>query len=430
MSLLRRGETLQVGGNNACKVIELLGEGGQGEVYRAELDGREMALKWYFRSFATQPQRDQLMALVTVGAPSPNFLWPLALVQKGKGTLGYLMPLRGRTYEGIPALLKGRIDPTFHALCAAGCQIAHAFLQLHSKGFCYRDISLGNAFIEPESGDIQICDNDNVGGKASRATVVGTPRFIAPEILLKCAPLSTETDLFSLSVLLFYFFMLHHPFEGKLDSQVHCLDSPAMDRLYVENPVFIFDPENRSNEPDPKYHRRVISYWKLYPEALRRLFLRAFTVGIHNPDARVRESEWRSELAAIQAWIVPCSCGAENFFDPEAPAGTYCWNPACGVKVKIPPRLKLGNRLVTLPGGRKIVKHHLDGTSYDFGTLVGEVVSNPNAPEVWGIRNQTTAKWVVSLPGGVTRDIEPGRTIAILPGTTIAFGKAMGEIVA
>ena len=70
---------------------------------------------------------------------------------------------------------------------------------------------------------------------------------IAPEVVLGKAQPSTQTDLFSLSVLLFYFFMLHHPFMGKLDSQVHCLDSFAVDELYGRNPVFIFDPKNHSN---------------------------------------------------------------------------------------------------------------------------------------------------------------------------------------
>ena len=56
-----------------------------------------------------------------------------------------------------------RITPTFTGLATAGVHLADAFLQLHARGLCYRDISQGNVFVDPQTGDIQICDNDNVG---------------------------------------------------------------------------------------------------------------------------------------------------------------------------------------------------------------------------------------------------------------------------
>jgi serine/threonine protein kinase len=289
---------------------------------------------------------------------------------------------------------------------------------------------MGNVFIDAVQGKILICDNDNVAvNKKGKASIQGTPRFIAPEVVMGDAMPSTQTDLFSLAVLLFYFFMLHHPFEGKLDSQIHCLDSFAVDELYGRNPVFIFDPTNHSNEPDPKFHRRVMSYWKLYPQFLRDMFIRAFTVGIRDPMARIQESEWRSELARVQDCIIYCQeCGAENFFDPAAVVGTHCWNPQCGVQVRIPLQLKIDNRWVTLNHDRKIVKHHLDGTSYDFTRTVGEVAENPKIKGMWGIKNLSTYKWVVSLPDGKMWDVEPGKSIGMVPGSKISFGKVEGEI--
>ena len=432
MSLLKTNQNLIVAGSKTCEVLDLLGEGGQGEVYLVSFEGKRLALKWYFKSFATPEQRAVLNDLILRGAPSERFLWPVALVSTARGGgLGYLMALRGEEFYGIPALLKGRINPTFHALCSAGMQLADAYLQLHSKGLCYRDISLGNAFIEPNRGDILICDNDNVAvNKKGKASILGTPRFIAPEVIRGEALPGTQTDLFSLSVLLFYFYMLHHPFEGKLDSQVHCLDGFAMDELYGRNPVFIFDPNDQSNEPDPRHHRRVMAYWKLYPQFLRDLFVRAFTTGVQDPDARVRESEWRSELARVQDCIILCqNCGAENFFDPAAPAGVYCWNPECGHKVQVPCQLKIENRWVTLNHDRKIVKHHLDGTSYDFTCIVGKVVENPNARGMWGIKNVSNQKWVATFPDGTMRDVEPGKSVAIINGVKVSFGRVEGQIV-
>jgi len=47
--LLRIGMTVQTDASaKPCAVEQFLGSGGQGEVYRANLDGQALALKWYF----------------------------------------------------------------------------------------------------------------------------------------------------------------------------------------------------------------------------------------------------------------------------------------------------------------------------------------------------------------------------------------------
>ena len=62
-----------------------------------------------------------------------------------------------------------------------------------------------------------------------------------------------------------------------------------------------------------------MSFWPIYPGSLRKLFTRAFTVGLHDPDARVMENEWRKEMCALRDSIFNCPhCGVENFFDLEA----------------------------------------------------------------------------------------------------------------
>jgi hypothetical protein len=58
---------------------------------------------------------------------------------------------------------------------------------------------------------------------------------------------STQTDLFSLAVLLFYMFVMHHPLEGRKELAIKCLDLPAMKKLYGTEPLFIFDPSDDSN---------------------------------------------------------------------------------------------------------------------------------------------------------------------------------------
>ena len=165
------------------------------------------------------------------GPPSDRFLWPLDLVSTARNPdYGYLMPLRESRFKGIVDLMKRRAEPSFRALCTACFELAHHYMLLHSKGLSYRDISFGNVFFDPKTGEVRICDNDNVTVNGETAGgVAGTPRFMAPEIVRGQAKPSTETDLFSLAVLLFYMLFMHHPLEGAREAGCeHILQKPYL----------------------------------------------------------------------------------------------------------------------------------------------------------------------------------------------------------
>src|SRR4051812_36185407 len=124
---------------------------------------------------------------------------------------------------------------------------------------------------------------------------------MAPEIVRGDALPSTQTDLFSLAILLFYMFVVHHPLEGKRESNIRCLDLPAMTKLYGTDPLFIFDPSNDGNRPVPGYQDNAIAFWAVYPQFFRDLFTRAFTHGLTDPqNGRVRETEWRAAMLRLR----------------------------------------------------------------------------------------------------------------------------------
>jgi len=165
--LLTLGSTLATASGHPCTIETFLGGGGQGEVYRVLVQGRPFALKWYFPQQATPAQRQALATLVHKGPPSAGFLWPLELIEApapapGTAGFGYLMPLREARHKGLVDLMKRRVDPSFRVLSLAGLQLAQTFLRLHAQGLCYRDISFGNVFFDPATGEIAVCDNDNV----------------------------------------------------------------------------------------------------------------------------------------------------------------------------------------------------------------------------------------------------------------------------
>ena len=145
-----------------CEVEQFLAGGGQGEVYRASLAGKPVALKWYYEQSATSTQKTALEALVQRGAPNNRFLWPMDMASaEGIPGFGYIMPLREPRYKGIVDLMKRRIEPSFRSLTTAGRDLSDSFLKLHSKGLSYCDISFGNVFFDPDNGEVLICDNDN-----------------------------------------------------------------------------------------------------------------------------------------------------------------------------------------------------------------------------------------------------------------------------
>jgi len=413
-----------------CVVENFLGSGGQGEVYRALLADKPVALKWYYPASATPDQQKALETLIKMGTPSDRFLWPIELATStASAGFGYVMPLRDRRFRGIVDLMKRRIEPGFRALATAGLELSHSYLQLHTKGLCYRDISFGNVFFDPDTGEILICDNDNVAvDNQSRSAVYGTPRFMAPEIVRGEGTPSTQTDLFSLAVLLFYMFVMHHPLEGKKELAIKCLDLPAMKKLYGTEPLFIFDPADDSNAPDPQSQRNALAFWPLYPRFLRDLFTKAFTDGIRDPQhGRVRESNWRSAMVRLRDSIIYCThCNAENFHDAHED-NERCWS--CHRQLRLPPRVRIGKNFVMLNHDTLLFAHHVDEEKkYDFTQPVAAVTKHPVDPEIWGLKNISTQTWSATNQKGEVKDVSPGRSVTLALGTRINFGHTEGEI--
>ena len=256
---------------------------------------------------------------------------------------------------------------------------------------------------------------------------------MAPEIVRGEALPSTNTDLFSLTVLLFYLLIMHHPLDGKREAAVHSLDLAAMEKLYGKEPVFIFDPHDDSNRPVPGIHDNALIFWPIYPQFIRDLFTRSFTEGIKNiENGRVRESEWRISMVRLYDSIFYCStCGAENIYDIEGLKKTNgkpspCW--ACKKAITIPLRIRIGKNIVMLNHDTQIYHHHIDGSNgYDFSNAIAKVNRNPRSPQIWGLKNLSNEKWTAKSKDK-EKDIESGKSVPLLAGTKINFGKIEGEI--
>lgn len=426
---LKNGTIMTSESGNKYIVKNLLGAGGQGEVYDVECDGSHYALKWYFKGSATARQKKLLETIIAKGSPDVSFLWPIELIVPMQGDLfGYIMPLRPKYYKSIVDLMKKRVNPSFYVICRTAYNLTKGYQKLHAMGAKYQDISFGNLFFNPDNGDVLICDNDNVSfDSAKPGGVLGTPGFMAPEIVRGEKRPSRETDRYSLAVLLFYLFMVNHPLEGKQEASIKCMDMAARVKLYGTNPIFIFDPDNKTNRPVPGIHDNANIYWPMYPEKLRQLFTKSFTIGLSQPSKRVTEPEWMTLFANMMSGMLKCSCGASNFYDEDLEtkgAAHICWN--CQQAIHVPAKIVIGKNKILLNSDSKLTRHHIYN-DYDMETIVGSVVQNPKNPSLWGIKNEDMVNWTYEKEDGTQIPVEIGRSASIASGVKIHFSDSIGE---
>jgi DNA-binding helix-hairpin-helix protein with protein kinase domain len=431
--ILPIGSSLRfVGLDGPVTIRRGLGGGSQGQVFAVEVGGESLALKWYFPgTLRRDPDlAERLAESIRRGSPHGDFLWPLALLRAEAGAglgagpaagLGYLMPLRPPGYSGAVEHAAGRVAISLQNVLRAAFCLASAFHALHSRGLCYKDISLGNLFLDAGRGRILIGDNDNVAvsGRGGGA-VIGTWGFMAPEVALGRSRPDGASDLFSLAVLLFHLLTRHDPFKGALERAIPCLDLPSRRRLYAEDPVFVFDPRDPRNRPDPIEHAGVLLTWPIYPRAVQQLFERSFGEGLADPGCRALTGQWRQALASCldQRRLCP-ACGQENFLEPRS-AG-LCW--ACAAPLPPPPRLRAAAALVSVAAGNELHPHHLDPLApEELEAPLARVEAHPQRPRLLGLRNLSSEVWSLGLAGGEEIRVAPGETGSLARAETLRTG--------
>ncbi|MDR1703966.1 MAG: serine/threonine-protein kinase [Clostridiales bacterium] len=436
--LFKIGFQMPVAAGQKCVVEKFLGAGGQGEVYQVKVGAESYALKWYFKQNQKKDLKESLEKLVGIGPPCDNFLWPMYVVEC-KGQFGYIMGLRPSKYEKSQKLLDRKFSLSYTKAANACLQLADSFRKLHVKGLSYQDISWGNLFINPANGDILICDNDNVAPHGqSVAGIGGTYGFMAPEVVRGDKRPDTYTDLFSLAALMFQMLFLEHPLNGRRWANIACWDDIAKKKLYGTDPIFIFDPNNKTNRPEPGVQDNANIFWRMYPSYIRDGFTKVFTLGLTDREnGRLMEEEWIDAFRRLKESLFPCPyCGRDIIYDHDEyikTGGLTCWGSKCARQLPIPPRLgiKTGKRerYVVLNTDTKIYTYQLKPHEYDEGGKpAGEMAQSPNDPKKWGLRNLTAGNWHYTS-GGTTKDVTPGSAFVLSRGVSIDFNSAQGEII-
>ncbi len=439
---IKSGDMIQYNGLD-IKVGKLLGEGGQGKVFLATFEGRKFALKWYHvptTDIAKKNYLEQkifLPSLIQMGPPNGDkrFLWPKMYVENEEGHYGYMMDLRPSRFVSIKDMVQAKPNATpplrtFARVYATICmQIADAFQSLHASGHCYKDINDGGIFADLETGEVLICDNDNVRVDRTPGTLFMI-NFAAPEVILGKEPSSKFSDRYSLAIVFFLLWMKQNPLEGLRDSKFALINLDVQRKIFGEHPLFTFDPHSLKNRPDPHFHGPTEEYWNFLTKDLRDMFTHAFTKGIEEPRARNSGRKWSQVFLEIIDRLYQCpKCGHESIMcrDKFESAGKklVCGFHQCNATCSVPNILKIGDYSIVLSPRTRLFAAHFSGN--DISQVVAKVVENKRTGAL-GIRNLSETAWHFTRTDGSVIQLNPNKVISLDNYPKIQFSKAIGRM--
>ena len=299
------------------------------------------------------------------------FCWPSHIIEE-QGIVGVVMPayqlhfffqhgskngdfldIKGREKEGkwfaSANHQQKHLDPrergswlSYFTICI---KISRAVRRLHMAGLAHSDLSYKNVLIDPTGGNACIIDIDTlVVPLKYPPDVVGTPDFIAPEVMrtlmlpigdtAKFLP-RIETDRHALAVLVYMYLLYRHPLRGR---KIHDPDSQRDEELAMgTEALFIEHPTDATNRPDPHSVKpgflpfadaSQIPY-EICGPYLTEVFNRAFIAGLHHPSLRPTADDMERALVKTVDLIQPCanlSCDQKWFVHDESkpPRCPFC----------------------------------------------------------------------------------------------------------
>jgi DNA-binding helix-hairpin-helix protein with protein kinase domain len=304
------GETIITGDGEKHKLGKLAGYGAQGVVYE-DGTGSKM-IKLYYPTGSNVIDEDileRLRFIRNVKMP-PNFVEIEDIVDKPY--VGYVME-KVVDHKPLSTYLIADKEMSFSEWYNQGLGflerifvgyiIAKAFGALERSNLSYCDISGNNILVKAEkSVSIKMIDVDNiyVAGKGT-AAVLGTPRYIAPEVVSRQKNPDVLSDNYSLAVILFELLRVGHP--------------------YISDDILDGTPENEDAALAGKYDyvtdensTNMLPADIVLTDKLKNLFQRCFIDGKKNRLASPSAREFEFALLEASNKVIKCpACGAWHY---------------------------------------------------------------------------------------------------------------------
>ena len=210
-------------------ILEKIGEGGMGEVYRAQDDRlrRTVAIKVLPKEIASHAERRARILAEARAAAALNHPSITTIYEVGEEEEQVFIVMEVVSGETLRAMLsEGPPDP--RTLVRLGAQVAEALAAAHAQGVVHGDIKPENIVVQPD-GRLKLLDfgiarhvaaetvtrtrTATIASWLPESQIAGTLAYMAPEQLRGEAG-DTRADLFSLGVVLYELAANRRPFLG------------------------------------------------------------------------------------------------------------------------------------------------------------------------------------------------------------------------
>jgi serine/threonine protein kinase len=242
------------------KILEELGRGALGVVYRAEhrLLKRPAAIKlWSLPNTQTAKANAALLREARAAAATrhPGIVDVYDILRMPDGRIAMVMELlEGETLSTRIARV-GALEPSDSITIARA--IADVLTATHGAGIVHRDLKPENVFLLPD-GRVKVLDFGAALSAArpeEKAGTLGTPWYMAPEQAMGNPP-DRRSDIYSLGCVLFEMLTGHCPYDAP--------DPRAVIAKHIEDPVPT--PESPLGPLPESLERMVVRTMAKYPE--------------------------------------------------------------------------------------------------------------------------------------------------------------------